>query len=244
MVVVGGGPIGCELAQVFAQLGSQVTQLERSGQILPREEPDASTLVRKSMESDGATILTDTELVRITQLDDHKVVTIRDSQGEQDILCDEILTAVGRTPNVAGMGLEKAEIEHDLTRGIQVNDRLQTTNPNVFAAGDVASRYQFTHAADFMARVVIQNALFMGRRKASSLLIPWATYTAPEVRMWDCTPTRRMPKTSPPTVTKSSFPKSTARFSKAIRRDLCECWLPKGKTEFWELPSCRRKLVT
>ena len=181
LVVVGGGPIGCELAQVFAQLGSQVTQLERSGQILPREEPDASTLVRKSMESDGATILTDTELVRITQLDDHKVVTIRDSQGEQDILCDEILTAVGRTPNVAGMGLEKAEIEHDLTRGIQVNDRLQTTNPNVFAAGDVASRYQFTHAADFMARVVVQNALFMGRRKASSLLIPWATYTAPEV---------------------------------------------------------------
>ena len=90
------------------------------------------------MESDGATILTDTELVRITQLDDHKVVTIRDSQGEQDILCDEILTAVGRTPNVAGMGLEEAEIEHDLTRGIQVNDRLQTTNPNVFAAGDVA----------------------------------------------------------------------------------------------------------
>ena len=79
------------------------------------------------------------------------------------------------------MGLEKAEIEHDLVRGIQVNDRLQTTNPNVFAAGDVASRYQFTHAADFMARVVVQNALFMGRRKASSLLIPWATYTAPEV---------------------------------------------------------------
>ncbi len=181
LVVVGGGPIGCELAQVFAQLGSQVTQLERSPRILPREESDASELVNKSMQGDGVTILTNTEITRMSQQAEQKVVTIKDHDGERDLVCDAILSAVGRAPNVTGMGLESAGVSHDPRTGIEVNDKLQTTNPNVYAAGDVASRYQFTHAADFMARVVIQNALFLGRQKVSSLLIPWATYTSPEV---------------------------------------------------------------
>jgi pyruvate/2-oxoglutarate dehydrogenase complex dihydrolipoamide dehydrogenase (E3) component len=181
MVVVGGGPIGCELAQVFAQLGSEVTQVERSGRILPREESDASEIVSKALRHDGVRTMTNTQIVRISQDTDCKYVTIQDQDGEREIVCDQILSAIGRAPNVNGMGLETAKIDYDSRSGITVNDKLQTTNRDVYAAGDVASRYQFTHAADFMARVVIQNALFLGRQKVSSLLIPWATYTSPEV---------------------------------------------------------------
>ncbi|MAI34708.1 MAG: mercuric reductase [Rubripirellula sp.] len=181
LVVIGGGPIGCELAQVFAQLGSQVTQLERSERILPREESDASALVSDSLRRDGVHIWTSTQIMGLSQKGQTKTVSITDKHGQHKIECDAILSAVGRAPNVKGLGLEAAGIKYESTTGITVNDRLQTTNHNVYAAGDVASRYQFTHAADFMARVVIQNALFLGRQKVSSLLIPWATYTSPEV---------------------------------------------------------------
>jgi len=181
LVVIGGGPIGSELAQVFAQFGSHVVQIEQSSRILPREEEDASELVRQSMMADGVQLRTDTQVVRMEQRGDEKVVVVSNAQQEEEICCDQILTAVGRTPNVTGLGLESAQIAFDPRTGITVNDRLQTTHPDVYAAGDVASRYQFTHAADFMARIVIQNALFLGRMKASDLVIPWATYTSPEV---------------------------------------------------------------
>jgi len=181
MVVIGGGPIGCELAQVFAQLGTQVVQLERSERILPREEVDASALVSESLHRDGVQICTSTQIVGLSQNGNIKTVSINDKSGVRKIECDAVLSAIGRAPNVHGMGLEAAGIQYDINTGITVNDKLQTTNHNVYAAGDVASRYQFTHAADFMARVVIQNALFLGRQKVSSLLIPWATYTSPEV---------------------------------------------------------------
>ncbi len=181
MVVIGGGPIGCELAQVFAQLGTQVVQLERSERILPREEVDASALVSESLHRDGVQICTSTQIVGLSQNGNIKTVSINDKSGVRKIECDAVLSAIGRVPNVNGMGLEAAGIQYDINTGITVNDKLQTTNHNVYAAGDVASRYQFTHAADFMARVVIQNALFLGRQKVSSLLIPWATYTSPEV---------------------------------------------------------------
>lgn len=181
MVVLGGGPIGCELAQVFAQLGSQVNLIERSERILPREEPDASATLHTALQNDGVQIHTNTELTGLSQDGQDRKVLIKHHDGESQIACDAVLSAIGRTPNVNGMGLDAAGIQFDANTGITVNDRLQTTNPNVYAAGDVASRFQFTHAADFMARIVIQNALFMGRQKVSSLLIPWATYTSPEI---------------------------------------------------------------
>lgn len=96
-------------------------------------------------------------------------------------MVDQLLVAVGRAPNVEGLNLDRVGVDFDTRSGIQVNDRLQTTNPRIYAAGDVCSRFKFTHAADFMARTVIQNALFMGRAKASKLLIPWCTYTSPEI---------------------------------------------------------------
>jgi pyruvate/2-oxoglutarate dehydrogenase complex dihydrolipoamide dehydrogenase (E3) component len=97
-----------------------------------------------------------------------------------DIEVDQLLVAVGRAPNVEGLGLETVGVEAD-KKGVKVNDRLQTTNPRIYACGDICSPYQFTHAADFMARIVIQNALFKGRAKASSLIIPWSTYTSPGI---------------------------------------------------------------
>ncbi|MGI9473421.1 MAG: FAD-dependent oxidoreductase, partial [Rubripirellula sp.] len=112
---------------------------------------------------------------------DQKTVTIEREGKREKLDCDAVLAGIGRTPNVNDMGLEAAGVDFDSRRGISVNDRLQTTNPIVYAAGDVASKYKFTHAADFMARLVIQNALFMGRGKASSLVVPWATYTSPEI---------------------------------------------------------------
>ena len=110
------------------------------------------------------------------------VTLVLESEGGERLLeFDALLVAAGRKPNVKGLALEKSEVEYDERMGIVVNDRLQTTNPDVYAVGDVASRYQFTHMADFMARLVIRNALFFGRDKFSDLLIPWATYTDPEV---------------------------------------------------------------
>ncbi|MCG8651327.1 MAG: mercuric reductase [Pirellulales bacterium] len=181
LVVVGGGPIGTEMAQSFARFGSQVTQIEKAGHILAREDSDAAMIVQKAMERDGVEILTHTNVVRMEVRGDEKVVVVQRGEEESEVVGDEVLIGIGRTPNVDGMGLENAGVQFDTRRGVQVNDRLQTTNPNIYAAGDVASQFKFTHAADFMARIVIGNALFFGRSKVSALTIPWATYTSPEL---------------------------------------------------------------
>lgn len=181
LVVIGGGPIGCEMAQSFARFGSDVTQIEKADHILPREETEAALVVQESMRRDGVQFMLTAKTVRMHRQGDEKVVVVEKDGNELEIVCDQVLAGIGRAPNVEGMGLEAAGIKFDVRRGIEVNDSLQTTNPSVFAAGDVASKYKFTHAADFMARLVIQNALFMGRGKVSSLVVPWATYTSPEL---------------------------------------------------------------
>lgn len=176
LAVVGCGPIGCELAQAFARLGSEVTLLGRAAQILPREDSDAAALVAAALARDGVRI----ELATVPQ-------TVR-RQGLEKVIhfhrgslaVDEILIATGRRPNVEGLGLEAAGVRFT-ARGVEVDDRLRTGNPHVFACGDVASPFQFTHVADAQARLVIQNALFFGRGKASGLTVPWCTYTSPEV---------------------------------------------------------------
>ncbi len=182
LTVIGGGPIGCELAQSFARFGSKVCLLTRTNGVLPREDPNAAKLVADSFRRDGIRIVGNAEILRIDQTATGKNVVIEvGSDGPQQIECDEILLGVGRVPNVDGLGLEAAGVEFDPRHGIRVNRRLQTTNPRVFAAGDVCSEYKFTHAADAMARIVLRNALFQGREKADSLVIPWCTFTDPEV---------------------------------------------------------------
>jgi pyruvate/2-oxoglutarate dehydrogenase complex dihydrolipoamide dehydrogenase (E3) component len=181
LAVIGAGPIGCEMAQAFARFGSEVFVIESTHGILPREDRDASEMVLASMQTDGVKLLCCGKGLKVGKADGDKIrfsVDSHDTRYEEVV--DQLLVAVGRAPNVDGLGLDEAGVAFT-PKGVQVNDRLQTTNPDIFAAGDICSPYQFTHAADFMARLVIRNALFMGRAKASALTIPWCTYTAPEI---------------------------------------------------------------
>lgn len=181
LIVIGGGPIGCEMAQAFARFGSAVTQIEQSGHILPREECDAAKIVQKSMAHDGVTFLLDAKVVRVETAGKEKVVIVDQANKERRVVADEILLGIGRTPNLDGLGLNAVGVASHPAHGVEVNDRLQTTNANVYAAGDVCTKYKFTHSADFLARIVIKNALFHGRAKASDLIIPWCTFTSPEL---------------------------------------------------------------
>lgn len=183
MGVIGAGPIGIEMAQAFQRLGSQVTILSRDSKILSREDPDAAKVVETSLRRDGVSFAYHLTFKRVESRGGKPPVTVvvEDSQGERSLEFDALLIATGRKPNVAGLGLEEAGIDFDERKGVAVSDRMQTTNRDVYAVGDVASKYQFTHMSDFGARLVIRNALFFGRDKFSSLLIPWATYTDPEV---------------------------------------------------------------
>lgn len=181
LIVIGAGPIGCELAQAFRRFGSEVTVVSRDPQVLPREDADAAKVVRASLERDGVTFELGASIASVERRPGHlKSVTFEQNGAKRQVVGDEILVAVGRTPNLDSLDLAAAGVTRT-ERGVTVDDRMRTTNPRVFAAGDVASRYQFTHAADAMARIVIQNALFFGRKKASALVVPWATYTDPEL---------------------------------------------------------------
>jgi pyruvate/2-oxoglutarate dehydrogenase complex dihydrolipoamide dehydrogenase (E3) component len=177
LVVLGGGPIGCELAQAFRRLGSEVVLVERSERLLPRDDRDAAAVVRDQLVAEGVELVLGATIVRVER--DRTLVVDR-GHGEERVRADHLLVATGRTPNLEGLGLEAAGIVAT-AHGIEVDDHLRTANRRVFAAGDVASRFQFTHAADAMARIVIQNALFFGRKRVSALTIPWCTYTDPEV---------------------------------------------------------------
>lgn len=183
--VIGAGPIGCELAQSFARFGSQVYLVEAEHGIMPNEDRDAAAIVEQRMLRDGVKLLCCGKELKVQKTDLGKRMTV-DSHGRQfDVMVDEILVGVGRAPNVEGIGLDAVGVEYDKS-GVKVNDRLQTTNPSIYAAGDICSRYKFTHAADAMAQIVIQNALFphpLGLAYASveSLTMPWCTFTEPEI---------------------------------------------------------------
>ncbi|MGD2095958.1 MAG: mercuric reductase [Desulfobacterales bacterium] len=178
--VIGAGPIGCELAQAFARFGSQVILIEAMHGIMPNDEPRAAQIVETVMAQDGVKLRCCGKNIEIRKQTDgiHLVV---DSHGTHyDERVDRLLLAVGRTPNVEGLNLEAAGVSFD-KKGVQVNERLQTTNRRIYAAGDICFPYKFTHTADATARIVIQNALFFGRSKSSALTVPWCTYTDPEV---------------------------------------------------------------
>jgi pyruvate/2-oxoglutarate dehydrogenase complex dihydrolipoamide dehydrogenase (E3) component len=180
LAVIGAGPIGCELAQAFARFGSEVYLIEALHGVLPNEDPDAAVIVKQSLFRDGIRLMCCGKNLTISHSEAGKRLAV-DSHGEHyELTVDEILVGAGRAPNVEGLGLEAAGVEFDKS-GARVNDFLQTTNRHIYAAGDVCFRYQFTHTADALARIVIQNALFFGRKRASTLTIPWCTYTDPEV---------------------------------------------------------------
>lgn len=181
LAVIGAGPLGCELAQAFRRLGSEVYILEVGPQILPREDRDAARIVEKAFEKDGVQLVLSCNIIRVEKAGNEKLLHLECGSEKKVLPVDEILIGVGRVPNVDGMGLEAAGVQYDPRAGVIVDDRLRTTNPRIYAAGDICLKYKFTHTADAAARIVIQNALFWGRKKASALNIPWCTFTDPEI---------------------------------------------------------------
>jgi pyruvate/2-oxoglutarate dehydrogenase complex dihydrolipoamide dehydrogenase (E3) component len=181
LAIIGAGPIGCEMAQAFARFGSEVSLLANHAHILPRDDPQAAGIVEEEMARDGVRLLHDCAVTRVHKQGSEYHLIGRRRDEDFQVGADAILVAVGRAPNVDGLDLEAAGIAYDARRGVQVNDRLQTSNHRVFAAGDICTQFRFTHAADAMARIAVQNALFLGRARASTLTIPWCTYTDPEV---------------------------------------------------------------
>lgn len=180
LAVIGAGPIGSELAQSFQRFGSEVALITDGAEILPKEDHDAAAIVRRQIEKDGVRIITGAKVERVTGKGTGKNLSLNVGNRKLELECDAMLIAIGRTPNLENLGLDEAGVSYT-ARGIDVDERLRTTNRRIFAAGDICSRYKFTHAADAMARIVIANALFLARRKVTDLVIPWCTYTDPEI---------------------------------------------------------------
>lgn len=185
LAVIGGGPIGCELAQAFQRLGSQVTLFHKHGHLLNREDADAAEIVQQQLLQDNLKLVLDCALLKVETTDAGKVIHYRQNDIINTVVVDEILVGAGRTPNVDGLNLEAVGVKYDARRGVVVDDYLQTTNPRIYAAGDICMNWKFTHAADAAARIVIKNTLFspfgLGRSKLSGLVMPWVTYTDPEI---------------------------------------------------------------
>jgi len=185
LAVIGAGPIGCELAQSFRRLGCDVTLLHKNDRILNQEDVDAAKIVQQTFLQEGIQLVLNCKVTQVEKTPEGKVIYFASNGQETSITVDEILVGAGRVPNVQCLNLEKAEVQYDNRKGVFVNDYLQTTNPKIYAAGDICMRWKFTHAADAAARIVIKNLFFspfgLGRSKLSSLVMPWVTYTSPEV---------------------------------------------------------------
>ena len=183
LAVLGGGPIGCELAQSFARLGIDVTQVEMLPQILLREDPEVSELVRQRMLDDGVRVLTGHKAKRFVSEGERKVLIAESESGDVEIEFDAVIVAVGRSANSSGFGLEEIGVRLNSNRTIEVNEYLQTNIPTIYACGDVAGPYQFTHVGAHQAWYTSVNSLFgiIRRFKADYSVIPWATFTEPEI---------------------------------------------------------------
>ncbi len=183
LVVLGGGPIGCELTQCFARLGAQVTQVEMLPRVMVREDPEISAMVEEKFRSEGITVLTGHKAQRFAVENGEKVLYCDHAGGALRIAFDAVLCAVGRIANTTGYGLEELGIPVTRARTVEVNEFMQTKYPNILACGDVAGPYQFTHTAAHTAWYAAVNGLFGGFKKfrADFSVIPWATFTDPEV---------------------------------------------------------------
>ncbi len=181
LLVIGGGPLGCELAQVFCRFGAQTTIAQDMPLFLPKEERDAAQTLSDAFARDGIEVRLNTAAVKVRVEGGQKLVDLVSDDYQSTVAVDAILTGTGRLPNVEELNLEAAGVDCDAATGVRVNDFLQTSNPRIYAAGDACLEHKFTHTADASARIVIQNALFLGRQRLSALTIPWCTYTDPEI---------------------------------------------------------------
>ncbi len=180
LLVLGGGAIGLELAQAFARFGARVTVVEMLDRLLPLEDPEISAALRAILEAEGITIHTGTKALRADSRDGRKVLLCDRGGRDLRLEADEILVAAGRAPAVEGLNLEAAGVAHG-RKGVQVDARLRTTAKHIWACGDAAGPYQFTHVAEYHAGIVIRNAVFHLPAKVDYRVVPWATFTDPEV---------------------------------------------------------------
>ncbi len=181
LMVIGGGPLGCELAQVFARFGSRTLISHSEPLFLPQEERDAAQMVSDALARDGVEIHFNSMATKVWMEGGQKVVELVNDGNVATTRVDAILTGIGRLPAVQGLNLKAAGVAYDDEAGVHVDDFLRTSNPRIFAAGDVCLAHKFTNTAAASARIVVRNALFLGRERMSALTIPWCTYTDPEV---------------------------------------------------------------
>ena len=191
LIVIGGGPIGCELAQAFRRFGAAVDLVHRGSRLLPKDDPPAAEVIGKQFVREGIAVHLKAKAIRAQLAGNGKELVISKDSQEQILSADAILVAVGRTPNTERLGLEEAGVRFG-SRGVEVDDFLRTANRRIYSAGDILGQQQFTHAAEAMARICIQNAFFstpfFGGKRLSKLVIPWTTYTDPEVAHVGLTP--------------------------------------------------------
>ena len=180
MIVIGGGPIGCELGQTFARLGVPVTILQNGPQLLPPEDRDVGDFLLKRFQAEGIAVKLNAKIQSVSKRDGKIELQLT---GDQSITADTMLIAAGRTPNLRALDLESARVDYDES-GLRVNEYLQTSQPHIYAAGDVTNRFKFTHTADFTARIVVRNILMplqLLRQKVNWSIVPWCTFTEPEI---------------------------------------------------------------
>jgi pyruvate/2-oxoglutarate dehydrogenase complex dihydrolipoamide dehydrogenase (E3) component len=181
LLVIGGGPLGCELAQAFSRFGARTIIVQDLPLFLPKEERDAAQLLSDAFARDGLEVRLNTTVVGVRMQGGEKLVDMVSDDYHSTVAVDAILTGTGRVPNIEGLDLPAAGVDADADSGVRVNDFLRTSNPRIYAAGDVCLEYKYTHTADASARIVVRNALFAGRQRVSALIIPWCTYTDPEI---------------------------------------------------------------
>jgi pyruvate/2-oxoglutarate dehydrogenase complex dihydrolipoamide dehydrogenase (E3) component len=181
LVVIGGGPIGCELGQAFARLGARVTIVEALERLLPQDEPAAAQVLQARLAAEGVTILTRAHITGVSHRGGRRIVAASTPDARVEIATEQILVAAGRAPNVAGLDLEAAGVRYDAKKGIAANAYLRTSNPRIYAAGDVTGGYHLTHAAALHARKAVRNALIPLPSKLDARVMPWTTFTEPEI---------------------------------------------------------------
>ncbi|HVG45931.1 MAG TPA: mercuric reductase [Longimicrobium sp.] len=180
LLVLGAGPIGIELAQAFARLGSTVTVADTAARVLEREDPEIAAVVARRLEREGIRLLLGARATGVRADSGTRAVTVSTASGDAELRAAELLVATGRRPNVEEMGLDAIGVEVT-ENGVSVDGSLRTSAHNVWAAGDVVGPYRFTHVADYQARIAAPNALFPLRRKVDYRVVPWCTYTDPEL---------------------------------------------------------------
>ena len=179
LIILGAGPVGVEMAQAFCRLGTRVTVIQRNGQILSKEDRNLAEIVQQTLEEEGVTFFLNTTVVRVGDLGSEREVVVKNTAGEaMTIKGEAILVALGRVPNVAGLGLEKIDIPFD-QKGLKVNSYLRTSHRHIYGAGDVIGGHQFTHVAGYEGGVVLRNAVLHLPQKTDYTLVPWCTYTQP-----------------------------------------------------------------